>query len=97
MKCPKCNTDTNVSDSRTNIAGSQIRRRRACPKCAFKFSTFERRNDDSLEATIALIEPTLSALVSEVERLRVRMARIKNSKKAVQPLTKRYLHGRMND
>ncbi|KQS56215.1 MAG: transcriptional repressor NrdR [Brevundimonas sp.] len=43
MKCPFCgNADTQVKDSRPSDDGSAIRRRRSCPQCAGRFTTFER-------------------------------------------------------
>ena len=43
MKCPFCsNTDTQVKDSRPSEDGSTIRRRRYCPACNSRFTTFER-------------------------------------------------------
>jgi transcriptional repressor NrdR len=42
MNCPICNKkDTKVIDSRLSGEGFSIRRRRACPKCAYRFSTIE--------------------------------------------------------
>lgn len=42
MNCPVCNSqDTKVLDSRLNGGGFSIRRRRACKKCKFRFSTIE--------------------------------------------------------
>lgn len=42
MKCPKCKfDDTKVVDSRETTEGDQIRRRRECEKCDFRFTTFE--------------------------------------------------------
>jgi len=42
MKCPACHhTDTKVLDSRVINEGFSIRRRRECPKCSFRFSTYE--------------------------------------------------------
>jgi len=42
MKCPKCKfDDTKVVDSRETNDGSEIRRRRECDKCNFRFTTFE--------------------------------------------------------
>lgn len=42
MKCPKCkHDDTKVVDSRETADGSEIRRRRECEKCNFRFTTFE--------------------------------------------------------
>lgn len=43
--CPKCGSLTTVSDSRTNDK-DQIRRRRECPKCKFKFTTYELSYND---------------------------------------------------
>ena len=43
MKCPFCgNMDTQVKDSRPSDEGSAIRRRRSCPQCNGRFTTFER-------------------------------------------------------
>lgn len=43
MICPKCKKDsTRVLDSRETNEGRQIRRRRECEKCRFRFTTFER-------------------------------------------------------
>ncbi|MEH6663540.1 MAG: transcriptional regulator NrdR [Brevundimonas sp.] len=43
MKCPFCgNPDTQVKDSRPSDDGAAIRRRRACPGCSGRFTTFER-------------------------------------------------------
>ena len=43
MRCPFCdNDDTQVKDSRPTEDNSTIRRRRSCPKCEARFTTFER-------------------------------------------------------
>jgi transcriptional repressor NrdR len=43
MRCPFCNhDDTQVKDSRPTEDGSSIRRRRFCPACNSRFTTFER-------------------------------------------------------
>jgi transcriptional repressor NrdR len=43
MKCPFCTTlDTKVIDSRINQPGDMIRRRRECPRCEGRFTTYER-------------------------------------------------------
>jgi transcriptional repressor NrdR len=43
MKCPYCNfDDTRVVDSREISDGRTIRRRRECPKCKERFSTYEK-------------------------------------------------------
>ncbi len=42
MRCPNCqHKDTNVVDSRTNADSTSIRRRRKCPKCEERFTTYE--------------------------------------------------------
>ena len=42
MKCPFCkNADTQVVDSRANEEGTSIRRRRRCPACQKRFTTYE--------------------------------------------------------
>lgn len=43
MRCPFCgNAETQVKDSRATEDNSAIRRRRACPDCGGRFTTFER-------------------------------------------------------
>ena len=43
MRCPFCgNDDTQVKDSRPTEDNSAIRRRRYCPACGSRFTTFER-------------------------------------------------------
>lgn len=43
MKCPFCGgEDTQVKDSRPTEDSAAIRRRRECPKCDARFTTFER-------------------------------------------------------
>ncbi len=43
MRCPFCgNEDTQVKDSRPADDGASIRRRRSCPGCGNRFTTFER-------------------------------------------------------
>ncbi len=43
MRCPYCGgLDTQVKDSRPTDDSSSIRRRRICPDCGGRFTTFER-------------------------------------------------------
>lgn len=43
MKCPFCgNDESQVKDSRPTEDNSSIRRRRSCPSCGARFTTFER-------------------------------------------------------
>jgi transcriptional repressor NrdR len=43
MRCPFCgNAETQVKDSRATEDNSAIRRRRSCPDCGGRFTTFER-------------------------------------------------------
>ncbi|MEI9963788.1 MAG: transcriptional regulator NrdR [Caulobacteraceae bacterium] len=43
MRCPFCGSnDSQVKDSRPSEDGSAIRRRRLCPECGGRFTTFER-------------------------------------------------------
>ena len=48
MRCPKCSSEeSKVVDSRQ--AEDAIRRRRVCESCGFRFTTFERIEDDKRE------------------------------------------------
>lgn len=59
MRCSKCqHSDTKVIESRDVSEGEAIRRRRACPDCSYRFTTYERiekpqiiviKNDDTRE------------------------------------------------
>ena len=43
MKCPFCgHAESQVKDSRPSEDGGAIRRRRSCPECGGRFTTFER-------------------------------------------------------
>jgi len=43
LRCPFCgNSDTQVKDSRPSEDSAAIRRRRSCPQCGGRFTTFER-------------------------------------------------------
>ena len=43
MRCPFCgHVESQVKDSRPSEDGASIRRRRSCPQCAGRFTTFER-------------------------------------------------------
>lgn len=43
MRCTQCHfEDTKVIESRDGGDGQAIRRRRACPKCGYRFTTYER-------------------------------------------------------
>ena len=43
MRCPYCGSlDTQVKDSRPTDDSAAIRRRRVCPDCGGRFTTFER-------------------------------------------------------
>src|SRR5579864_3876673 len=43
MRCPYCGSlETQVKDSRPTDDSSSIRRRRVCPDCGGRFTTFER-------------------------------------------------------
>lgn len=51
MKCPFCGfLDTKVNDSRPTDDNMSIRRRRACPKCNKRFTTYERY--ESVDLTV---------------------------------------------
>jgi transcriptional repressor NrdR len=44
MRCPKCGTtETRVIETRTADEGRVVRRRRECPDCGVRFTTYERR------------------------------------------------------
>ncbi len=42
MQCSGCGTQTNVLETRKAEGGTAVRRRRACPSCDRRFTTFER-------------------------------------------------------
>jgi transcriptional repressor NrdR len=48
MTCPSCERSTRVLESRHAEAGTAIRRRRECPTCGGRFTTYERREPDPL-------------------------------------------------
>lgn len=49
MNCPDCNHgDTSIQDTRTIESGDAIRRRRECNRCEFRFTTYERKEWESV-------------------------------------------------
>jgi transcriptional repressor NrdR len=55
MRCVICrHEDTKVVDSRTAEEGAAIRRRRECPQCLHRFTTFERMDEVPLMVTKTL-------------------------------------------
>lgn len=49
MKCPFCSyADSRVIDSRSVDNGTSIRRRRECPECGRRFTTYEKYEETSL-------------------------------------------------
>jgi transcriptional repressor NrdR len=50
MDCPDCGNDrTRVVDTETSADGAAVRRRRECQRCAFRFTTYERPEWNSLQ------------------------------------------------
>ncbi|MFP4632353.1 MAG: transcriptional regulator NrdR [Halobacteriota archaeon] len=50
MRCPNCSEDeTSVVDSRPTDGGHAVRRRRECPDCDLRFTTYERLEWQSLQ------------------------------------------------
>ncbi|MCX6124559.1 MAG: transcriptional regulator NrdR [Proteobacteria bacterium] len=46
MRCPECgHEDTRVLESRLSHEGRSVRRRRNCPDCNHRFTTYEREED----------------------------------------------------
>ncbi len=45
MKCPVCQGDSKVLDTRSNEEGTSIRRRRECMICGKRFTTYEKIED----------------------------------------------------
>ncbi len=49
MNCPDCNTEsTSIRDTRRTEDGDVVRRRRECSQCGFRFTTYERKDWDTL-------------------------------------------------
>ena len=81
MRCPFCGHDeTQVKDSRPSEDNSAIRRRRQCPACAARFTTFERVQLREL----MVIKKDDSRVVFEREKL-VRSINISCRKRPVEP------------
>jgi transcriptional repressor NrdR len=46
LRCPECgHEDTRVLESRLSHEGRAVRRRRNCPECNYRFTTYEREED----------------------------------------------------
>lgn len=53
FRCPRCSAETTVVDSRSIDNG--VRRRRACPSCRFRVTTYERVGDGALPDDAAVL------------------------------------------
>lgn len=52
IRCPKCGAPrTDVVDSRENLEQTRVRRRRECPRCGHRFTTYEDYAPDTFEGT----------------------------------------------
>ena len=81
MRCPFCGHDeTQVKDSRPSEDNSAIRRRRQCPACGARFTTFERVQLREL----MVIKKDESRVVFDREKL-VRSINISCRKRPVKP------------
>lgn len=50
MRCPKCDQgETKVLESRISNEGRSIRRRRACTICHYRFTTYEKQEERTLQ------------------------------------------------
>jgi transcriptional repressor NrdR len=84
MQCPNCQyNDTRVVDSRPADDGRSIRRRRECPKCGTRFTTFERtettplfviKNDGSREEFDG--QKLLRGLIRAAEKRQIKSDRL---------------------
>jgi transcriptional repressor NrdR len=49
MRCPKCGvSETRVIETRTADEGRVVRRRRECPDCGARFTTYERKEESKV-------------------------------------------------
>ena len=86
MKCPFCNhIDSRVIDSRTIEENTTIRRRRECPKCAKRFTTYEKYEEAPLivhkkDGSRELFDPTklMRGLLKACEKRPVTNDKIKS-------------------
>lgn len=97
MKCPFCNrSDTQVIDTRVLEDGDVIRRRRRCPACERRFTTYERaellmpavvkRNGTRTEFDIAKLESSMKLA------LRKRPVSTDETEAAVERIRDKLLH-----
>jgi transcriptional repressor NrdR len=49
MDCPACDSPSRVLESRRSEDGAATRRRRECPSCGHRFTTFERRQREPVQ------------------------------------------------
>jgi len=49
MNCPRCDASTRTLETRRTPEGDAVRRRRECPSCGHRFTTYERAVPESLQ------------------------------------------------
>lgn len=79
MKCPFCNHHgTDVKDSRPGAGDViSIRRRRLCPNCNTRFTTFEEVRNDTLHDQIFMLMRGKEAVKTEILRLLAMLDEVK--------------------
>lgn len=97
MHCPFCNKpDTRVIDSRLSAEGDKVRRRRECPHCSSRFTTYElaelpmppvvkrdERREPFLDEKLRIgLRRALEKRPISPERIEEAIARIKNRARA---------------
>ncbi|MEG0798013.1 MAG: transcriptional regulator NrdR [Acidaminococcaceae bacterium] len=92
MRCPFCSYgDSRVVDSRAIDDGSSIRRRRECPKCGRRFTTYEKYEETPLVVSkkdgrreLFDAQKLLSGLIKAFEKRPVSFERIQEVAKSVE-------------
>jgi transcriptional repressor NrdR len=49
VNCPRCDASTRTLETRRAPEGDAVRRRRECPSCGYRFTTYERAVPESLQ------------------------------------------------
>lgn len=82
MICPFCNNPTTcVTDSREAAEGREVRRRRECPECSKRFTTYEiavEVNEGASEMTLTQAKRAIAQLL-EAEQTGMRLMKEKLS------------------
>jgi hypothetical protein len=79
MTCPDCKAQLIILDSRINNRAHHVRRRRGCPRCAYRITTYEHQfaakfTASSMRIELRAMRVTLGAALAQLAQMEAALA-----------------------